>query len=164
MPRATPLEFPDTPSSWLSPKFLPMVESWASPMNSIANPVPLDSMNTTPQKLNWLRLLYLFMVLTVVGLRGLSLTETALIFPNWAESAVKIKCVRESVKEELEELIVELETLITNILCVSPASTVNIVALPAELSGTVVMPKTSRATPTCVKAVSREGWLIEIKV
>ena len=52
MPRPAPVVvFPSDPTTPLVR--LPIVESWESPMNSMANPVPLEGMNTTPHIFNW---------------------------------------------------------------------------------------------------------------
>ena len=47
------------------------LESWASPINSIANPVELDGIKTTPHIDNWERFAYFFIPLTVVAFRNL---------------------------------------------------------------------------------------------
>ena len=123
-------------------------------MNSIGKPVPLDSTYTTPQKSNWDKLSNLLIPLTTVAVLGSTFIPTALIFPNWPVSWVTIKCVLVFLIAVVSD---EWELLATKIRWVSPASMVKISERPAELSGTVHMPTTSRPTPIWVRAESSEG-------
>jgi hypothetical protein len=47
------------------------LESWASPINSIENPVELDGIKTTPHIDNWERFAFFFIPLIVVAFRDL---------------------------------------------------------------------------------------------